>query len=412
MCGICGFVNVMDEYKKRLLCFANLERGRQTSACLYDKDGELLVAKNLESISKTISDGLFGREIWQSRFMLFHNRNASTTLGTIGGNTIANAHPFECGNIIGAHNGYWSNYDELAKKHEVPKEHSIVDSNVAIYLIDKIGTSALSELCGVGAMWWIDKRLPDRFFLWNWKKELAISKYKNRFAFSSDINHLKMIVSNKWETTNLDSDVGQLLAISKTSGEVTERVDIKGTTAKTSVVHFNYGCGEDCDWERSDYVPHWQQTRDKRIKKRQDRIKTSPYTFCKCEIDKKMSQVGIYSECRFLLESTGSLYRCDGCGKYLYRTEIMNGGVIINSCSKCHRTAKFVTNDEVILAVASRLALLDAAYVGLVNTYIDENLDYESAIQLYEVAMLSQYENKEIVKTENWNEENQEEIPY
>lgn len=390
MCGICGFVNVMDEYKKRLLCFANLERGRQTSACLYEKDGELLVEKNLESISKTISDGLFGREIWQSRFMLFHNRNASTALGTPGGNTIANAHPFECGNIIGAHNGYWSNHDELAKKHEVPKEHSIVDSNVAIYLIDKIGTSALSELCGVGAMWWIDKRQPDRFFLWNWKKELAISKHKNRFAFSSDINHLKMIVNDKWKTTDLDPDVGQLLAISKASGEIIKRIDIEGTTAKVVPASGGGWVGRE-DWERPDYVPNWQW-RDERKKNRQSRIKTSPYTFCNCEVDPEMSQAEIYRECKFILESTGSLYRCDGCGKYLYRTEIMNGGAIINSCSKCHKTVECVAIDEVILAVASRLELLDPAYAGLVNTYIDENLDYESAIQLYEVAMLSQYE--------------------
>lgn len=412
MCGICGFVNVMDEYKKKLLCLANLERGRQTSTCLYDKDGELLVAKNIESISKTISDRLFGREIWQSRFMLFHNRNASTTLGAIGGNTIANAHPFECGNIIGAHNGYWSNYDELAKKHEVPKEHSIVDSNVAIYLIDKIGTSALSELCGVGAMWWIDKRQPDRFFLWSWKKELAISTYMNRFAFSSDITHLKMIVNDKWQTTDLDSDVGQLLAISKTNGSVIERVDIKGTTARHIASNYETG-GWVSDWERADYVPHWQQIKNDRKKKRQDRIKTSPYTYCNCEIDPKMSQAGIYKECKFLLESAGSLYRCDGCGKYLYRTEIMTGGVIINACSKCHQTAKFVMTEEVILAIAGRLALLDAAYAGLVNTYIDENLDYDAAIQLYEVASLAKYEenkNKAIVKIDDWPK--QEEMSY
>jgi hypothetical protein len=237
-------------------------------------------------------------------------------------------------------------------------------------------------------MWWIDKRLPDRFFLWSWKKELAISKYMNRLAFSSDINHLKMIVNDKWQTTDLDPDVGQLLTISKTNGEVIERIDIKGTTAKVVVGNSGGRFGRE-DWERSDYVPYWQQKRDEGKKNRQSRIKTSPYTFCNCEVDPEMSQAEIYRECKFILESTGSLYRCDGCGKYLYRTEIMNGGVIINSCSKCHKTVECVAIDEVILAVASRLEFLDPTYAGLVNTYIDENLDYESAIQLYEVAMLS-----------------------
>lgn len=401
MCGICGFVNIRDEYIKKLLCYANETRGRQTSSCIYEKSNEFHISKITESISKTISDGLFDESVWKSKIMLFHNRQASNSLGVNGGNKIENAHPFVCENIIGAHNGYWSNYEELSKKYNIPKNQSVVDSNVAIYLINMLGIKALPELLGSGSMWWIDKRIQDVFFLWNWKKELAISSFEDKFIFSSDINHLKLVVCKNWNTTNLDTNVGQLLKISTKTGELISREDVRGAEVKVEIYS---GKSYDNDWNDNcwfgDGWEYYNRSEwSEKNRKKGDKLDSCYITSCPCEANSESSQQDIYEECKFIICSSYNLYRCDTCNMYLHRTEIMRGGHIHNSCAKCHSSVNFVRMDEKIISLASRIALLDETHEELVYECASRRFNFNDNNQLRECVELAKDDIKNVAQS-------------
>lgn len=85
---------------------------------------------------------------------------AHTRKGTCGKNTVENAHPFDVGNVILAHNGILTNHYELNKKYDRNCE---VDSMHLAYHMNE-GRS-LKDICGYGAIEWIQKDRPGRIYL-------------------------------------------------------------------------------------------------------------------------------------------------------------------------------------------------------------------------------------------------------
>ena len=87
--------------------------------------------------------------------VLAHTRKATT-----GNVTQLNAHPFDMGKIIGAHNGIISNHDSLQKKYkrsfEVDSQHLLAHINDGL---------PISEVSGYGTVTYIDKNKPGEVFL-------------------------------------------------------------------------------------------------------------------------------------------------------------------------------------------------------------------------------------------------------
>jgi hypothetical protein len=102
-----------------------------------------------------ISESTKAQKLARHQCLMGHTRYA-----THGEHTVANAHPFDIGNIIGAHNGVISNHFELNKKYE---RDFAVDSMHIFANLD--GGEPLSDLQGYGAIEFIYKDEPDTVYL-------------------------------------------------------------------------------------------------------------------------------------------------------------------------------------------------------------------------------------------------------
>lgn len=146
MCGLLGWFTTHGERRLIPLAAALMvqmdDRGGHSWG--YWADGKIW--KGLGDIA----EGVGARSLRNASVLMAHTRLAS-----VGAVSIANCHPFTCGNIIGAHNGGISNHWELNKKYDRKFE---VDSKHIFAQLDE--GKPLSELEGYGAITWIDKARP------------------------------------------------------------------------------------------------------------------------------------------------------------------------------------------------------------------------------------------------------------
>jgi len=209
MCGVFGAVG-SDKTTTRFLTLLNEERGRD-SLGLYC-NGEIL--RFATDPIKVLETQAVMPRAWSAEVVLGHTRQA-----THGKVTVANCHPFVIGNIVGAHNGVIQNFDALQKEYET---HFEVDSQIIFYLLDQKGTEGLTELDGFASVWWLDKRDPQHFYLWNWDNDLHYAKHRGAFLFSSSKRHLQMIGCRRVIRVH----EGELLTISVAQRRVVERAQV------------------------------------------------------------------------------------------------------------------------------------------------------------------------------------------
>lgn len=116
----------------------------------------------------TLTENVPARSLRNFAMFLGHSRDAS-----VGKVTIENSHPYIIGNIVGAHNGAISHWDDLNKKYSRKYE---VDSQHIFAHIDE-GRS-LKDIQGYGSIVWINRELPHRVNLvrWNENSTLAIAE--------------------------------------------------------------------------------------------------------------------------------------------------------------------------------------------------------------------------------------------
>lgn len=221
MCGIFGFQFSKQAITKKwitgskrtllaaTLSLSNDERGKDSwGICALEDNGSLVTKRGL---------GLFG----EAGYHLLNIKNfiGHTRKATVGAKTIANAHPFEIGDIIGAHNGKIHNHNQLDNKY---KRKFDVDSMHIFETIDK-GLD-FKELYGYGAIEWVNKKDPKKFYICKIadRGELAAAQVffdekKERLigtVWSSDIAHLKKaLLSSNLVSEEIPIKPGQVYSI-------------------------------------------------------------------------------------------------------------------------------------------------------------------------------------------------------
>jgi len=160
MCGIIGYSgkkNFNSRYIDVTILWNSLERGEDATGIFSPKNG---IKKSLTKGSHYI---LYAKnQLIPDNYLIAHVRAA-----TVGAKTdVNNAHPFERGNFILAHNGTLTNHKDLASKYELPSTEYAVDSDIVAGCIDKADdiSTVLKEINGPAAFLIHDKRNPELLY--------------------------------------------------------------------------------------------------------------------------------------------------------------------------------------------------------------------------------------------------------
>lgn len=190
MCGHVGIAGVLesrDEATMKRLFLLDYFRGPDsTGLAALRKTGEVKIAKiashpldffDTKSFTSTLS-------AYNSTVLLGHNRAA--TRGKVNG---MNAHPYEYGHIVGAHNGTLDlgSWQDLEQKlgHETD-----VDSMAIFECIEKFGIEATVPLLrGAWALVWIDTQQGTLNFLRNKERDFW-------YAYTDDFK--KLFWASEW----------------------------------------------------------------------------------------------------------------------------------------------------------------------------------------------------------------------
>lgn len=183
MCGIFGAIGKPDAMALKFLCYLNQERGRQSTG-LYNYDGNELgyfyrTTSSASEMLKTLDSEVFNN----AKLLIGHTRQS--THGTI---SLENCHPFQIGNIIGAHNGIIYNHNDVVKDDNVKYE---VDSQAIFHLLDK--GKSLSVLRGYMGIAYADVTKLGTLFLSRFNCPVAVLKTADTIYFSSLEEHLKLL---------------------------------------------------------------------------------------------------------------------------------------------------------------------------------------------------------------------------
>jgi Glutamine amidotransferase domain len=127
----------------------NDNRGGDSWGVCSVNDKEVNVSRGLGQLAN------HAHEVADHRNFFAHTRYA-----THGKKTVENAHPFEIGDIVGAHNGVISNHQELCRKYE--REFDVDSMHLFAHLAER---KSFEEIEGYGAIEWIRRDDPTRINL-------------------------------------------------------------------------------------------------------------------------------------------------------------------------------------------------------------------------------------------------------
>lgn len=236
MCGIAGVigrVGGVHNLLARTLSLMNVSRGRDsygylTHSIRKDVDEPWIFQKSIFSAETYLRNmDKDDVEFTESDVTMIHCRGASKVYGIGSASFQENAHPFSIGNVVGAHNGCIRNWYDLKQKYKMKRDDGSdleVDSEVIFWLLSNEGTKALAELEGQAAIWWWDCREPDKVFIRNWDKDLAIHESKGLVVFTSDHAHLHLLGMQ----SRIIPSGGEIFSIDTKSREIVQTETVKG----------------------------------------------------------------------------------------------------------------------------------------------------------------------------------------
>lgn len=237
MCGIFGLFGSTDTSLKKALALLNRTRGEDATGVVTVDNGELKWEKAAVDIKEILgrdykyqSDKPHAERVYPlfeggQDIFLAHTRRASPAIGKTYDHNCA--HPFHYkgreAEVLGAHNGFVQNFEELQKKYapEFPHVKDFdVDSQIIFFLLGEFGVESLRQIQGKAAVWWLDYKHPQDVFFWVWNQDFAIGKIGGAPAFSSELPHLMYMGSENNDNTGyvLDDTKGYLLRGNKEIG--------------------------------------------------------------------------------------------------------------------------------------------------------------------------------------------------
>lgn len=186
MCGIIGvagtITSALEESFKDLLILDSLRGEDSTGVAMVHSAGDISVVKEVGDPFILLGTKRFSNAFKSShRVLIGHNRWATT-----GKVNRANAHPFECGDLIGVHNG------TLRNKYQIPGHiHFDTDSESLYNHIDKVGIDEAMKIAeGAWALVYYNKLDHSVNMLRNDQRPLFFSYTKGKKAL--------MWASEKW----------------------------------------------------------------------------------------------------------------------------------------------------------------------------------------------------------------------
>lgn len=180
--GVAGEVNWKVEKVFRTLLRLDVIRGEDsTGIAAMSLTGAVKIAKEATNAYDFLSTNKDSAEIFKGfhRALMGHNRAA--TKGKV---VNENAHPFEFGDIVGAHNGTLKRYNNLLDGNKFK-----VDSQAVFYHMSEESTEDLwKNLDGAAALVWMNKKEKTLNFLRNKERELwyTITTDGNTFMWASE----------------------------------------------------------------------------------------------------------------------------------------------------------------------------------------------------------------------------------
>lgn len=248
MCGLVGMAGILNHKDegvfKRLLIYDTLRGLDSTGVAVYRTDDSVKVAKIASHPFDLFDSGKFKSAVIGSASKVFIGHNRSATTGKV--NTI-NAHPFEFGHIVGAHNGTLDSVTWARLEEELGYKTD-VDSAAIFACFEKFGvedtismmTEGATPSTGAWALTWIDTSDKTLNFLRNKHRPfwLCYTEDFSRIAWASEYPMLrhasesvgadfKLHRSDKncsfWETS---VDTWYKVPLDQTLGKWTERPNL------------------------------------------------------------------------------------------------------------------------------------------------------------------------------------------
>lgn len=171
MCGIVGVAGTlsvkMERTFKDMLILDSLRGEDSTGVAMVHMSGDISIVKEVGDPFVLLDSRRFIKSFASNhRVLIGHNRWATT--GKI---NRANAHPFECGDLVGVHNG------TLRNKWNIPNQALFDTDSEALYNhIDAVGLSdAMSIVAGAWALVWYNKEDNSVNFLRNQERPMWIA---------------------------------------------------------------------------------------------------------------------------------------------------------------------------------------------------------------------------------------------
>lgn len=190
MCGLVGIAGKLefrDEALTRRLLMYDYFRGMDsTGLAAIHKDGEATCVKIASHPIDLFDMKSFDRALSYGKSNAFIGHNRAATKGAVSNK---NAHPYVCGDIIGAHNGTLE-YSSWADLKKVVGEDQETDSHAIFECINMIGIEETSTmLAGAWSLVWYDRVSESLNFLRNDKRPMW-------FAWTDTFD--KLIWSSDW----------------------------------------------------------------------------------------------------------------------------------------------------------------------------------------------------------------------